>query len=143
MIATEVSYLHPLFYRIISYTHSQPSIRTSDPWLLHAGVFASLHAPVSRFPQTLLFFSADRIKMFSQLSLPSPGKTQHQRQGFSSPLLRRQQPTFSNILFFFFIPSYVFSNIFVLSALRAPFDLALTRPSLLFPFSSICSFVFF
>jgi len=46
---TEVSYPRPLFNRTISYTHSQPSIRTSDPWLLHAGMFASLHAPVSRF----------------------------------------------------------------------------------------------
>jgi hypothetical protein len=132
VIATEVSYPHPLFYRTISYTHTQPSIRASDPWLLYAGLFASLHAPVSRFPQILMCFSADRIEMLSQVSLPNPGKNQHQRQGFSSPLLRRQQPTFSNILFFFFL-SYVF-QLFVLSALHTPLDLTSTRPSLLFPF---------
>jgi hypothetical protein len=124
VIATKVSYPHPLFYRTVSYTHPQPSIRTSDLWLLHAGVFAALHAPVSHFPQTPLCFSADRIEMFSQLSLPITGKNQHQRQGFSSPLLRRQQPTFSNIFFFslhMFFPNILFFPLFArLSISRRP-----------------------
>ena len=142
VIATEVSYPHPLFYRSISYTHSQPSIRASDPWLLYAGLFASLHAPVPRFPQIPLCFSADRIEMLSQVSLPSPGKNQHQRQGFSSPLLLRQQPTFYNIFFFFYF--HMFFNFFCsfrsTHASRSHVDPDLHCYSL---FYSICSFVFF
>jgi hypothetical protein len=43
VIATEVSNLLPLFYRSLYHPHSLPSIRASDPWLLHAGMLASFH----------------------------------------------------------------------------------------------------
>lgn len=74
--------------------------------------------------------------MLLQLSLPSPGKNQYQRQGFSSPLLHRQQPTFSNILFF---PLHMFSNI-LFSPLYTRLLIS-RRPSLPFYFClSICVF---
>jgi hypothetical protein len=136
VIATEVSYPHPLFYRSISSTHSQPSIRPSDPWLLHVCFIACSRLSL---PPTPLCFSADRVKMFSQLSLPSPGRNLHQRQGFSSPFLHRQQPTFSNILFFLYL--HMFSNI-LFYPLYARFNLTSTFIAILFLLLSVCVFCF-
>lgn len=118
VIATEVSYPHPLFYRSISYPHSQPSIRASDPWLLHAGVFASLHAPVSRFFQNHCASMRIGLRCFHSSRCRVPAGISISGKDFPhSFCIDNSQPFL--IFFFFLLPSYVFQH-FVLSALRAP-----------------------